>query len=53
MDFTVELYDPMDNKGMNRFPGDDTVTKVTILDEDFPGQLSFDETQVTVSKSDG
>jgi hypothetical protein len=32
----------MDN--MNVFPGDDTTTKVTILDEDFPGQLSFEET---------
>ena len=43
LDFRVELYDPLYNQGMCRFPGDDTVTKITILDEDFPGQLSFDE----------
>jgi hypothetical protein len=35
LDFRVELYDPLDNS--NRFPGDDTITKITILDEDFPG----------------
>lgn len=47
MDFLAELYDPTTSK---RFPGDDTETRVTILDEDFPGILSFDETALSVSK---
>jgi len=33
---------------MPKFYGDDTITKVTILDEDFPGTLRFDETAITV-----
>jgi hypothetical protein len=47
MVFNVELYDPQTQK---RFVGDDTLTKVTILDEDFPGILSFEETNMSVSK---
>jgi hypothetical protein len=34
---------------MPKFFGDDTTTKVTILDEDFPGTLRFEETQITVA----
>jgi hypothetical protein len=49
LDFTVELYDP-NLSGMNRFLGDDTVTLITILDEDFPGTLGFQKTEITVSK---
>jgi len=37
-DFFVELFDPNNS---TRLPGDDTRCKVTILDEDFPGQLGF------------
>ena len=40
--FFVELYDPGEN-GMPRYKGDDTKCKITILDEDFPGQLCFEE----------
>jgi hypothetical protein len=36
---------------MARFEGDNARTRVTILDEDFPGTLGFVETNVTVSKS--
>jgi len=36
---------------MPKFYGDDTRTKVTILDEDFPGTICFEETQLTVHKS--
>jgi predicted secreted acid phosphatase len=35
--------------GMPKFPGDDTRCKITILDEDFPGTLCFEETQLTVN----
>jgi len=34
---------------MPRFHGDDTFTKVTILDEDFPGTLRFEETAITIA----
>jgi len=40
LDFFVELYDP-EKQGKPRYPGDDTRTKVTILDEDLPGTLSL------------
>jgi solute carrier family 8 (sodium/calcium exchanger) len=30
--------------------GDDTVCKVTILDEDFPGTLGFENTEIRVAK---
>ena len=33
---------------MPKYFGDDTTTKVTILDEDFPGTLKFEETAQTV-----
>jgi len=48
--FFVELYDPAEN-GMPRYKGDDTKCKITILDEDFPGQLCFEEPQITALKS--
>jgi solute carrier family 8 (sodium/calcium exchanger) len=53
LDFFVELYDP--NKvnpetGLfEKLNGDDTSCKVTILDEDFPGCLGFEITDVRVS----
>lgn len=48
MDFSVELYDVSTKK---RLPGDNTICTVTILDEDFPGTLSFKVTEVVVSKN--
>jgi len=53
MEFFVELYDPSGTVGMPKLYGDDTKTKVTILDEDFPGTICFKETQYTVSKGEG
>jgi solute carrier family 8 (sodium/calcium exchanger) len=47
LEFTVELYDPNTNE---KFFGDDTTTKVTILDEDFPGKLGFATTDIKASK---
>lgn len=49
LDFTVELYDP-NTPGNPRFFGDDTSTKITILDEDFPGTLGFATTEIMASK---
>lgn len=48
LDFYVEIYDP---KTGERFDGDDTECKITILDEDFPGKLSFFMTEVQASKT--
>lgn len=48
LDFYVELYDP---KTQQRLYGDDTQTKITILDEDFPGKLGFELTEVTASRN--
>jgi solute carrier family 8 (sodium/calcium exchanger) len=47
LDFFVELYDPATGKVLE---GDDTRCKVTILDEDFPGTLGFEQTEITVQK---
>lgn len=47
LDFFVELYDP---NTQQRLPGDDTRTRVTILDEDFPGTLGFENTEIIASK---
>ena len=47
LDFHVELYDPETGK---RLVGDDTLSKVTILDEDFPGTLGFEITSISVSR---
>jgi len=49
LDFYIELYDP-NTFGRARYQGDDTQTKITILDEDFPGTLGFAQTEVSVSK---
>ena len=43
----MEIYDPNTSK---RFIGDDTVARVTILDEDFPGTVGFEVTMLTVSR---
>ncbi len=48
-DFFIELYDP--NTGM-RHQGDDTKCKVTILDEDQPGVLGFEERHIKVRRKD-
>jgi len=49
-EFFVELYEPSTTTEPPKLPGDDTVTKVTILDNDNPGTLCFEETQLDVSK---
>ena len=41
-DFYVELYDKTTG---NRLIGEDTRTRVTILDDDKPGMLVFEEKQ--------
>ena len=53
LDFYIELYDPngMEVDGVQpRYQGDDTRCKVTILDEDFPGTIGFENTDIHVSK---
>jgi len=47
LDFAIELYDPNTEEEV-RLVGDDTRCTVTILDEDFPGTLGFEMTDVTV-----
>jgi len=47
LDFAIELYDP-NTEESDRLVGDDTKCIVTILDEDFPGTLGFENTDVTV-----
>ena len=47
LDFFVELYDAQTGE---KLEGDDTVCKVTILDEDFPGTLGFENTEIMVQK---
>lgn len=44
LEFEVELQDMNDN----RLPGDDTKTVISILEDDRPGQLSFEETEIKV-----
>jgi len=53
LDFYVELYDPNKDStdGKDRLQGDDTRCKVTILDEDFPGTLGFETTEIKCHKS--
>jgi hypothetical protein len=34
-----------------RLPGSDTQCKITILDEDFPGVIGFEETEIRIGKS--
>lgn len=40
LDFLVELYD-VDHPSARRLRGDDTMSRVTILDEDTPGSFGF------------
>lgn len=40
IDFTVELYD-LEADGAPKLHGDDTSTRITIIDEDFPGKVLF------------
>jgi len=47
LEFKVELYD-IETK--EKLFGGDTETKITILDEDFPGKLGFSSTDVQASK---
>jgi len=54
LDFFVELFDPHsidENQVPKRLEGDDTRCKVTILDEDFPGVIGFESTDIRVSKN--
>ena len=51
LEFIVELYDPNKLEGEDRLPGDDTQCRVTILDEDFPGTIGFQATEISVSKN--
>lgn len=48
LDFYIELFDPT-QQHQPRLNGDDTRCTVTILDEDFPGTLGFDCTNIKVS----
>ena len=41
-DFFVQLYDPQTNEELS---GDDTRTRVTIIDDDKPGQIYFEESK--------
>lgn len=50
LEFSVELYDSQD-LDHPRIQGDDTITKITILDEDFPGTLGFAVTDINVHKN--
>jgi solute carrier family 8 (sodium/calcium exchanger) len=50
-DFFVYLYDINDVEKKQLF-GDNTRTKVTILDDDKPGIISFSKTDVRVKRSD-
>lgn len=48
MDFFIELYD---TKTGERLFGDDTQCQITILDEDFPGKLGFEVTEILASRT--
>lgn len=50
LEFWIELYDPhkMEQGYDDRLPGDDTRCKVTILDEDFPGTIQFEDTDIRI-----
>lgn len=50
LDFLVELYE-LGHPNANRLPGEDTQTRVTILDEDTPGSFGFEETDLRVNKN--
>ena len=46
-DFQLELFDL---ETRNKLEGDDTTCTITILDEDFPGTLGFEATDIHVDK---
>ena len=48
MDFYIELYD---TKSSQKLYGDDTDCRITILDEDFPGKLGFEVTELTAARN--
>lgn len=48
MDFYIELYD---TKTGEKLFGDDTQCQITILDEDFPGKLGFEVTEILASRT--
>lgn len=48
MDFYIELYD---TKSSQKLYGDDTECRITILDEDFPGKLGFEVTELTAARN--
>jgi hypothetical protein len=50
LDFLVELYE-LDHPNANRLAGDDTLCRVTILDEDTPGSFGFENTDLRVNKT--
>jgi hypothetical protein len=51
MDFFIELFNPnLVGDSNDRLPGKDTRCKVTILDEDKPGTIGFQETDIRVSQ---
>ena len=50
LDFLVELYE-IDGPNKARLIGDDTQCRVTILDEDFPGTLGFETTDIRVNRN--
>jgi hypothetical protein len=51
LDFLVELYEIDAPPKRERLIGDDTQCRVTILDEDFPGTLGFEVTDIRVNKN--
>jgi hypothetical protein len=50
-DFAIELYDPNIEEGY-RLTGDDTRCVVTILDENFPGILGFELSEVKIQRGE-
>ena len=47
LEFLVELYDPSTQE-LEAYEEYDTKSRVRIIDEDFPGTLGFETTQITV-----
>lgn len=50
LDFLVEIYD-CESPKQERMSGDDTQCRVTILDEDIPGTLGFEMTDIRVNRN--
>ena len=50
LDFLVELYE-LGDPNAKRLRGDDTMSRVTILDEDTPGSFGFENTDIRVGKA--